>query len=595
MLYYSLWIRKARDMKNKKVNDMLNSIKNGLNNGKKNILYVLHSDFRKDSSDNAGGTQYHVRDLVNGLRNRYNFFVAARDLQYLKLTIYLQEKMYTFKFFIDDYQNEYYNSRIKNILFAIINEFKIECIHVHHVYHLSLDIYNIASELNIPIITTLHDYYYICPSIKLLNEQSEFCANQNENIKCKECEVNGRCDIEKWRKINLKILSLSEKLIVPSNAAKKVYIKYFPELEEKMTVLPHGSDCVSHVKDVNTIVSNLVQSDNVIENIEKIFEDRNKIEGWVYLENVSSMDIEIYLEIFDGKNARKLLKANNKEREDLAAVKNELYRFSGFEFYINKEELTAEKYTLRLIVGCYNKFFISGKEYRYTPDKKNLMQNNNAINIAFVGGMVEAKGSKIAYEMIRKCSDKEIINWYIFGAISPEDKELIMCKQENLYKIGQYEKDDIYNILQAFSIDVICILPIWAETFCYTLSEAWLSKIPTIVTDIGAVAERTKAYGCGWIIPLDMCAGEMIDFILKVTRNSNEYESKRNNLEKQCVISIAEMCEQYRILYNGFVKCEIQYSSLYDSDTIKNGLVISKLKLKQSILMKLKWKLKRNP
>ena len=73
-----------------------------LSNKKKNILYLLQSDFHEDATNNIGGTQLHVKDLVMGLKEEYNLYVAARDGDYLRLTIYAEEKCISYKFNIGD-------------------------------------------------------------------------------------------------------------------------------------------------------------------------------------------------------------------------------------------------------------------------------------------------------------------------------------------------------------------------------------------------------------------------------------------------------------------------------------------------------------
>ena len=69
--------------------------------------------------------------------------------------------------------------------------------------------------------------------------------------------------------------------------------------------------------------------------------------------------------------------------------------------------------------------------------------------------------------------------------------------QDNLIKTGTYNKENLDNILHDCQIDLVCILPIWPETFCYTLSEAILCKIPVLVTEIGALKERMDKLRCG--------------------------------------------------------------------------------------------------
>ena len=85
-----------------------------LANGRKNLLLLAMSDFRKDASDHIGGTQLHVRDLTNELRDRYNVFAAARDRDYLNLTVYYGEEEKVFRFYIGK-KRPFYEFRDKKL------------------------------------------------------------------------------------------------------------------------------------------------------------------------------------------------------------------------------------------------------------------------------------------------------------------------------------------------------------------------------------------------------------------------------------------------------------------------------------------------
>ena len=103
-------------------------------NGKKNILYLLQSDFREGADDNVGGTQLHVKHLTMGLRKDMNIFVAARDREYLQVTVYTANSEYIFRFYVGE-PNMYpmLRNRIFIELFETLLEgFKIDLIHVHH-------------------------------------------------------------------------------------------------------------------------------------------------------------------------------------------------------------------------------------------------------------------------------------------------------------------------------------------------------------------------------------------------------------------------------------------------------------------------------
>ena len=109
-------------------------------------------------------------------------------------------------------------------------------------------------------------------------------------------------------------------------------------------------------------------------------------------------------------------------------------------------------------------------------------------SIAFLGAINTAKGFRKAVELIRR-SDKDI-DWYLFGYFEKPVPELE--KRKNFHNMGPYQREKLPELMKMYGIDLICILPIWPETFCYTLSEAVLAGVPVLSTDIGAVGLRVK-------------------------------------------------------------------------------------------------------
>lgn len=220
-----------------------------LNNSKKNILYLIQADFQDGCSNNIGGTQLHVKDLVNGLCDEYNLFVAARDGAYLNVTQYRNnEQSCKMRFYIglNPVFPQYRNERLKTIYENLLAAFQIDLVHVQHTMGMSLEIFYVAEKMQIPVYMTLHDYYFVCPTLRLLNTKRESCVGINDIEECKKClnsemGIYDKIDfISKWRAEHSKVLALCDKIIIPSQSAADILLKYFPEIEHKVQIIPHG-------------------------------------------------------------------------------------------------------------------------------------------------------------------------------------------------------------------------------------------------------------------------------------------------------------------------------------------------------------------
>ena len=165
--------------------------------------------------------------------------------------------------------------------------------------------------------------------------------------------------------------------------------------------------------------------------------------------------------------------------------------------------------------------------------------------------MTRAKGSTLLSAIIH--SGNPHFRFFVFGQIG--DPEVLKEKcPENVYFSGVYEQEDAGKLLEACQIDVACILPIWGETFCYTLSEAWQSGIPVIGTDIGAVGERIRRTKAGWLVPPDAKAGEVLALLEKIRCSPQKLSEKRKAALSVPLRNIVWMNAAYRMLYGEWMR-----------------------------------------
>lgn len=414
-----------------------------LKNGRKTILYQVQSDFRENTFDPVGGTQLHVKDLAEEFRNEFNIVVVARDRNWLNATLYADEKELLIRFFVGEMNNymPFRSQRFRNVYDQIISVFRVDMIHVHHVRGLTLELYYVGVAAGIPIITTLHDFYYICPNIKMLDDSNTLCVCKDTAEQCAACLkktkniIPSLNYINTWRKEHLHALALSMNIVVPSESTKQIIVQYYPELENKIRVIGHG---------------------------------------------------------------------------------------------------------LR----------------QFSPVDNSLVQTlKKSFHIAFMGGVGSpAKGGDIICQLIKHGSRD--IQWYVFGMLG--HSKLGMLEQDNYTKIGQYERDELPKLLKEYEIDLVGILPIWPETFCYTLSESISCGVPVIAMDIGAVGERIHKNCCGWIIEPNSKWQDILIQIDEIRKNHEMYQTVKAGLKNIPIDAIEKMIDQYRTLYKKIFEIPVE-------------------------------------
>src|SRR3546814_10325487 len=106
---------------------------------------------------------------------------------------------------------------------------------------------------------------------------------------------------------------------------------------------------------------------------------------------------------------------------------------------------------------------------------------------------------KTAYEM-------SISDWSSDVCSSdPGDSDLKDCVVDH----GAYERTQFAELAGAIKPHIAVVLSIVPETRCHTLTESWATGIPVFGIDRGAVGDRIREHGGGWLVDGDASPAEI--------------------------------------------------------------------------------------
>jgi hypothetical protein len=81
---------------------------------------------------------------------------------------------------------------------------------------------------------------------------------------------------------------------------------------------------------------------------------------------------------------------------------------------------------------------------------------------------------------------------------------------------GTYREGEGEMLVRAQRPHLAWLPSVWPETWCFTLGVAWRAGLRAAVFDIGAQAERVRATGHGWLLPLGLPAAAINNALLAV-------------------------------------------------------------------------------
>ena len=214
--------------------------------GKPRVLFVI--------STLTGGTPLTNQDLMGGLRPDVDTFVLHCDSLQLELsrvtdngTEVLEKRTLSDPVEIATHSSEHYDRLLSDWLIR----YSVELVHVRHIGWHSLGLINVSAELGVPVIFSFHDFYTVCPSVKLLDENLEFCAGR-----CTPGGGDCRVElwktgaprlkhdwIEQWRAEMGRVLRSCDAFVTTAESARSQILDTYPELAAKeFAVIRHGRD-----------------------------------------------------------------------------------------------------------------------------------------------------------------------------------------------------------------------------------------------------------------------------------------------------------------------------------------------------------------
>jgi GT2 family glycosyltransferase/glycosyltransferase involved in cell wall biosynthesis len=183
------------------------------------VLHVIH--------DHGGGTETHVRALIEASRDRWRHYLAIAVRDEWQVEEHRADgSVVTFD--LERRSNESW----RDFLGAICTTFGIALIHLHNVSACRDGLLTALRDLGIPYGYTVHDLNFACPTITFLGRDGMYCGGQTDAEMCTRClgsqPAFRDADIVAWRGRHGALVDRAAFLLAPSRWAAAMLERYFP-------------------------------------------------------------------------------------------------------------------------------------------------------------------------------------------------------------------------------------------------------------------------------------------------------------------------------------------------------------------------------
>jgi len=157
------------------------------------ILQIIHSY----PPQSFGGSEFYTQSLTEELAKKHQVMIIYSKLNKNNPELLLDGNLESKNIFIKpvtripptNFVSTYYNPSADHEIVNIIRNYSPDLVHIEHLMHHSISIIHELSALSLPIIITLHDYWYLCPQCFLTKpKKGGLCEGPQKGTRCLSCE-----------------------------------------------------------------------------------------------------------------------------------------------------------------------------------------------------------------------------------------------------------------------------------------------------------------------------------------------------------------------------------------------------------------------
>ena len=138
---------------------------------------------------------------------------------------------------------------------------------------------------------------------------------------------------------------------------------------------------------------------------------------------------------------------------------------------------------------------------------------------------------------------EEGFEFHIFGDIYAREP----ANTPHVFYHGSYEREALPYLLRTVAPSCAMICSIWPETYCHTLTEAWMCGLPVVASDIGVLSERIKNHRGGILV--DPYRPHLWLAAMRELSDSTLWHSLKDEVQAIQLPTIDDMANNYALLY----------------------------------------------
>jgi glycosyltransferase involved in cell wall biosynthesis len=168
------------------------------------------------------------------------------------------------------------------------------------------------------------------------------------------------------------------------------------------------------------------------------------------------------------------------------------------------------------------------------------------LRVLLAGNLSAHKGAVLVRELKQRDAKGEF-EFHVMGSFPEQIAPYVVDH-------GPYRRSEFGAMVARIAPDIAAVLSVWPETYCHVLTECWACGLPVLGVDIGAVGERIRQHGGGWLLDFPATSDALHDRLAELSRSAYErrqrvQDVRRWQIGEGTTQSTAWMAQRYADLY----------------------------------------------
>lgn len=204
----------------------------------------------------TGGTPQTNRDLMLALADRVEGWLLHCDRKVMSLyRVYKDKPDKLIRQHILKEQVEvltHYCAEYDRVILNWLFEYDFEFVHIRHLAWHSLSLPRLAKMAGAKVINSFHDFYTLCPTVKLLDGDNHYCDGNCTKPSSNDCRPDlwgadslpslKNAWVNNWRKKFSHALSYCDVFVTTHDSVRKTILEHIDIPARNFRVIPHGRD-----------------------------------------------------------------------------------------------------------------------------------------------------------------------------------------------------------------------------------------------------------------------------------------------------------------------------------------------------------------